>query len=73
MADKPTYLNTSGNLAQIPDDSDFYDGRRYWPYFLEAGKTLTIPARNNMIICGTYEIDLGGSLSIDATAKVCIT
>ncbi len=72
MAEKPLKLNAACVNEEIEDDSDFYDGRRYSPYFLEAGKNLIVPARNNMIICGTYEIELGASLTIEETAKVCI-
>jgi len=73
MAEKPLRLNATCVNEEIEDDSDFYDGRRYSPLFLEAGKTLTIPERNQMIICDSYEIEAGASLIIAPGAKVCIT
>ncbi len=72
MAEKPLKLNTTCVNEEIEDDSDFYDGRRYSPYFLEAGKTLTIPTRNQMIICGQYHMDLGSILILEPGAKVCL-
>jgi|GEM_PF-3564810 len=72
MSNKPTEINASGVVSEIPDNSTFYDGRRYSPLFLEAGKTLTIPARNQMIICGQYQMELGSNLILEPGAKVCL-